>query len=95
MNIALTLSQDNKAMLIYDQPLSFIPAWIESSEDGRGLRIIGEDGQEFTAGVLYENIIAKLQNLTEIKLVRMQDRKPVESHKVSFVNQNYKEGVKA
>jgi hypothetical protein len=89
MNIALTLSQDKKAILVYDQPLGFAPAWIESSEDGRGLRIIGDGGQEFVAGLINRDVIAHLQHLNDIFLVRMENRAPVESFKVSFVNQVY------
>ncbi len=92
MNIALALSQDNKAILVYDQPLGFSPAWIESSEDGRGMRIIGEEGQEYVAGLLYENVFSRLSHLSDVFMVRMENRKPVESHRVSFINQCYGEG---
>lgn len=89
MNIALALGQNNKAILLYDEPLGFAPAWIESSEDGRGVRIIGEEGEEYLAGLLFDSFFNQLQYLNDITMVRMEDRKPVESHKVSFVNQNY------
>lgn len=92
MNIGLALSQDNKAILVYDQPLGFAPAWIESSEDGRGLRIIGEEGQEYLAAMLFDKIFAKIGHLTDVFMVRMENLKPVESHKVSFVNQVYSDG---
>jgi hypothetical protein len=92
MNIALTLSRNNKAILVYDQPLGFSPAWIESSEDGRGVRIIGDGGEEFVAGLLDNKIVSRLHMLSDIILVRMQDRKPVESYKVSFVSQRYGDG---
>lgn len=92
MNIALTLGRDNKAILIYDEPLGFAPAWIESSEDGRGVRIIGSEGEEYLAGLLSDSFFSKLRGLSNIVMVRMEDRKPVESHKVSFVNQCYGDG---
>ena len=92
MNIGLTLSRDNKALLIYDQPLGFSPAWIESSEDGRGVRIVGSEGQEFRAGLLDNKIVSRLHMLRDIIMVRMENRKPVESYKVSFVSQRYKDG---
>jgi hypothetical protein len=91
MNIALTLSQDKKAILVYDQPLGFAPAWIESSEDGRGLRIIGDAGEEFVAGFISTKLISQLEHLHDVFLVRMENLKPVESFKVSFVNQVYKD----
>jgi hypothetical protein len=53
MNIALALGQDNRAILLYDEPLGFAPAWIESSEDGRGVRIIGEEGQEYLISLAF------------------------------------------
>lgn len=91
MNIALALGQDNKAILLYDEPLGFAPAWIESSEDGRGMRIIGEEGQEYVAGLLLDSFFTQLQYLNGIVMVRMENRQPVESHDVSFINQNYKD----
>jgi hypothetical protein len=92
MNIALTLSQGHKAMLVYDQPFPFIPSWIESSADGRGVRIIGEGGEEFTADISDSQFLSKLEPLQDIMLVRMQDRRPVECFTVSFINQNYEDG---
>ncbi len=92
MNIALTLGRDNKAILLYDEPLGFAPAWIESSEDGRGVRIIGSEGQEYLAGLLTNSFFSKLRGLSDIVMVRMEDRRPVESHRVSFVNQQYGDG---
>ncbi|MBP7721175.1 MAG: hypothetical protein KA155_01430 [Alphaproteobacteria bacterium] len=91
MNIALALGQDNKAVLLYDEPLGFAPAWIESSEDGRGMRIIGEGGEEYLAGVLFDSVFNQLQDLSGIMMVRMENNEPVESHTVSFVNQTYKD----
>ncbi len=91
MNIALALGQDNRAILLYDEPLGFAPAWIESSEDGRGVRIIGEEGQEYLAGLLYDSFFSQLQSLSGIMMVRMENHQPVESHTVSFVNQTYKD----
>ncbi|MCE7887433.1 MAG: hypothetical protein DYH13_08045 [Alphaproteobacteria bacterium PRO2] len=91
MNVALALGQDNRAILIYDEPLGFAPAWIESSEDGRGMRIIGEEGQEYLAGLLFDSYFNQLLSLNDIMMVRMENDQPVESHKVSFVNQTYKD----
>jgi hypothetical protein len=89
MNIALALGQDNKAMLVYDQPFEFIPAWIESAADGRGIRIIGEEGQEHVAGIPDSKIILELERLRSVLLVRMQGERPVEAFTVSYVTQNY------
>lgn len=91
MNVALTLGQDNKAMLVYDQPLGFVPAWIESSADGRGIRIIGEEGQEFVAGLPQNKIISKIAYLKDVLLVRMENRRAAEQISVPFINQNYGE----
>lgn len=93
MNIALALSQDKKAILLYDQPLGFVPAWIESSEDGRGVRIIGEEGQEYLAGLLTDSFFEHLKFVSDLVMVRMEGSKQVESHKVSFVNQTYKDDL--
>ncbi len=89
MNIAMLLGHGGKAMMVYDQPLGFVPAWIESSEDGRGLRIIGEEGQEYLAGLLYQKITLDMQRLDDVVMVRMENRQPAECHAVSFVNQIY------
>lgn len=93
MNIALALCHDNKAMLVYDQPFQFIPAWIESAADGRGIRIIGEEGQEYVAGMPDSKIISKLMGLNDVLLVRMQAERPVECFTVTFVSQKYEETV--
>ncbi len=93
MNIALALGHDNKAMLVYDRPFEFIPAWIESAADGRGVRIIGEEGEEYVAGLPSEKIILELSTLSEVLLVRMQNERAVECFTVSFVSQKYEETV--
>lgn len=72
MNIALALGHDNKATLVYDQELGFTHAWIESAADGRGIRIIGEEGHEFTAGLPDRTIIHNLNHLADIVMVRME-----------------------
>jgi hypothetical protein len=89
MNIALALGQDNKAMLVYDQPFEFIPAWIESAADGRGVRIIGEEGQEYVAGLPDSKIISELERLRDVLMVRMKDNRPIEAFTVSFITQKY------
>ena len=85
----MTLSIDNKAMLVYDQPLGFAPSWVECSSDGQGLRIIGDDGHEMQMGVFFQEINRKLLNINDVLLVRMEENKPVEGLTVPFISQSY------
>lgn len=87
--MALTLNESGKAMLVYDCPLGFDPAWIEAARDGRGLRIIGEEGQEYTAGHPDNGILGRLQHLDTVILLRMDGDTPAESFHLSFINQDY------
>ena len=89
MNVALTLSADNKAMLVYDEPIGFKPSWVETSADGQGLRIIGDDGDELKVGVFYQEINKKLASVSDVLLVRMERGQAVEGRVVPFISQNY------
>lgn len=89
MNVALTLSKKGEAMLVYDQPLGFDPAWVESADDGTGVRIIGEEGEEFLAGILYNNLLSDIEHLQDVILVRMESGAPAETRSVAFINQHY------
>ncbi len=89
MNVALTLSRNNKAMLIYDQPLGFQPSWVETSADGEGLRIIGLDGREMRVGGFFREINNSLAGIKDVLLVRMEKNEPVEGWTVPFVTQQY------
>ncbi len=89
MNVALTLSRNNKAMLIYDQPLGFQPSWVETSADGEGLRIIGLDGREMRVGGFFREINNSLAGIKDVLLVRMEKNEPVEGWNVPFVTQQY------
>lgn len=87
--MALTLNASGKAMLIYDRPLGFQPAWIETAADGRGFRIIGEEGQEYVAGHPDNGILARMQPLETLILLRMADNMPAESFNLPLIKQNY------
>jgi hypothetical protein len=89
MNISLALSRNKKAILVYDEPLGFSPSWVESSADGRGLRIIGDAGEEYVAGFPDEKTLLDIRHLNDLFMVRMNGQEPVETFSVSFVNQNY------
>jgi hypothetical protein len=90
MNIVLTVNDKNRAMLLHDTPLGFLPSWVEFSHDGRGVRIISLDGQEFTAGVIVKpETWRQLDNANGILLVQMQNQNPIEGYEVPFVNQYY------
>ncbi|HTK83506.1 MAG TPA: hypothetical protein VL625_00335 [Patescibacteria group bacterium] len=89
MNVALTLSRNNKAMLIYDQPLGFQPSWVETSADGEGLRVIGADGQSLKLGVFYRHINDKLGQVGTVLMVQMGQDGPIEGFDVPFVSQTY------
>ena len=89
MNVALTLSQENKAMLVYDRPLGFIPSWVECSADGQGLRIIAGDGRALQVGCFYKEISDKLGNICDVLMVRMDRNEPVEGHTVPFIGHKH------
>ena len=87
--MALTLNASGKAMLIYDRPLGFQPAWIETAADGRGFRIIGEEGQEYVAGHPHNDILARLDHLDTLILLCMENDGPKESFDIPMIKQNY------
>jgi hypothetical protein len=89
MNVALTLSADNKAMLVYDQPLGFAPSWVECSADGEGLRIMSEDGREVRVGGFYKDICGKFGEICDVLVVRMEKNEPAEGCRVPFISQRY------
>jgi hypothetical protein len=89
MNIALTINKNNEATLLYDQPLRFTPAWVESSADGRGVRIVGENGEEYRAGIVQNAVMTRLQKIYDVLLVRMEKQVPVEGYDLPFVSQQY------
>lgn len=88
MNMALTLNENGQAMLVYDRPLGFIPSWVEVAQDGRGLRIISEEGMEYVAGHLDQAIFSRLRHLDVIFLMRTGETAPGESFRLSFISQD-------
>jgi hypothetical protein len=94
MNVILTINQKFEAMLIHDEQLKFKPAWVEFSRDGRGIRVISEEGREFKAGVVLQpELLEYLPKVTQVTLVWMKNGKPLEGHDAVFINQYY-EGKK-
>jgi hypothetical protein len=90
MNLILTVNDKIQASLFHDQPLGFMPAWVEFARDARGVRIIGEDGSEYLAGVMIsKEILPYLDDVNDIILVHMRNGKPQEGYQVTFVNQYY------
>ncbi len=90
MNVLLTVNDKFQAMLFHDVPLNFMPAWVEFARDARGVRIIGEDGQEYLAGVMVsKEILHLLDDVNDILLVYMRDGKAIEGNLVTFINQYY------
>ena len=90
MNIVLTVNEQSQAMLFHDMPLGFMPNWVEFSWDQRGIRIISNEGKEYSAGVLV-NLVAwsQLNGVHEILLVRMENKKPLEGYLVPFISQDF------
>ena len=90
MNVLLTVNDKFQAILFHDVPLNFVPAWVEFARDARGVRIIGEDGQEYLAGVMVSKDILKyLDDVNDIMLVHMSGGKAIEGYRVTFINQYY------
>lgn len=89
MNVALTLNHQNRAMLVYDQPLGFAPGWVECSMDGLGIRIISQEGREVRAGTLDRRACDRVGTLQDVLLVRIQGQQPVEGYMVPFISQTY------
>ena len=89
-NIVLTLNDKNQAMLLHDVRFDFKPAWVEFSRDKRGVRIISDEGKEFTAGVLIDLVTwEQLDPICDVLLVRMENQKPVEGFLLPFISQHY------
>lgn len=90
MNVILTVNDRFQAILFHDAPFNFQPAWVEFARDARGVRIIGEDGQEYLAGVgVSKDVLQHLDDVNDILLVHMRDGQPLDGYKVTFVNQYY------
>jgi hypothetical protein len=90
MNVVLTINKKFQAAIFHDQPLGFVPAWVEFARDARGIRIIGMDGQEYLAGVnIAKNVLPHLDDINDIVLIWMENGKAMEGYQVTFVNQYY------
>jgi hypothetical protein len=90
MNMVLTVNDKQQAMLMHDQPLEFMPSWVEFSRDKRGVRIISEAGDEFVAGELATLTSWEILNgIDGILVVQMQNQKAVVGYTVPFINQDY------
>ena len=90
MNLFFTVNSKFQAALFHDQPLGFVPAWVEFARDGRGVRIIGEDGQEYLAGlVVTKDILRYLDDVNDIVVIWMRDGKAMDGYQVTFINQYY------
>src|ERR1700743_1100053 len=90
MNLLLTVNSKFQAALFHDQALGFVPSWVEFARDGRGVRIIGEDGQEYLAGlVVAKDVLRYLDDVNDIVVIWIGDGKALDSYQVTFINQYY------